>query len=347
MFTRCLVCHAPFPANETLEHMPLGTRVAFDPRRGRLWAVCTQCKRWTLAPIEERWEALEELEKRVRDQARLLSQTENISLLRDGRLEIVRVGRANMAEEAWWRYGKELLTRRKKFKTLSTAGAVGVGAAIWGGLTTGGMTFLAAWLLWDNLPSKIPDAARWLRFGGDAWRGRKACPRCGYVFRRVTYRKRENLILASSQASSPEPPSPSNLAYRCPRCGDFREGGLHLEGSEAEHTLRRVLAYHHFSGASEQRVLRATRLIQEAGSPDDLTRILLRDGKRLRDLGQTGGIALEIAANDSSEQRMLELELAELEARWKEEEELASIIDGELTPLPLLENLRRRVRGRG
>ena len=87
----------------------------------------------------------------------------------------------------------------------------------------------------------------------------------------------------------------------------------------------------------------AARLIQEAGSPEDLTRIVVRDGKRLGDLQRTGGIALEIAANESTEQRLLELELADLEAHWRREEELASIVDGELTPLPMLEALRRKV----
>jgi hypothetical protein len=27
--------------------------------RGRLWAVCSSCGRWTLAPFETRWEVLE------------------------------------------------------------------------------------------------------------------------------------------------------------------------------------------------------------------------------------------------------------------------------------------------
>ena len=340
MYQRCLVCHTPFPPNESLEHFPTAVRVAFDPSKGRLWAVCKECKRWSLAPIEERWEALDELEKIVRDRARLLSQTENISLLRAGQLEIVRVGRANLAEQSWWRYGTELAKRRKKFKTLSTAGAVGAGAAIWGGMATGAMGFVAAWILWDKLPGTIPDAARWFRFGGDVWRGRETCQRCGYVFRRVSYRRRGNLILSHRDQMEP-----TGMRYLCPRCQDHREGGLHLHGREAEHTLRRVLAYHHFEGATERTVTSATRLIQEAGSPTDLTRILLKDGKRLGDLGRTGGIALEIAANEASEQRLLELELNELEAHWQTEEELAAIIDGELTPLPLLETLRRRVAG--
>jgi len=342
MYQRCLVCHTPLPENESLEHFPLGTRIAFDPAKGRLWAVCKDCKRWSLAPIEERWEALEELEKLTRDRARLLSQTENIALLRAGPLEIVRVGKANLAEQSWWRYGSELAKRRKHYKTLSAAGAVGAGAAIWGGLTTGGLSFIAAWILWDKLPGTIPDAARWLRFGGDVWRGRTRCPKCGYTFRKVPYRQRGDLVLLHAGEMEP-----TALSYRCPRCRDFREGGLHLDGKAAEHTLRRVLAYHHFEGASERTVTGATRLIQEAGSPSDLTRILLRDGRRLADLGRTGGIALEIAANENSEQRLLELELNELEAHWEIEEELASIIDGELTPLPLLESLRRKVAGQG
>ena len=340
MYQRCLVCNTPFPPNESLEHFSLGIRVAFDPSRGRLWAVCKECKRWSLAPIEERWETLDELEKIVRDRAQLLSQTENISLLRAGPLEIVRVGRANLAEQSWWRYGTELAKRRKNYKTLSAAGAVGAGAAIWGGMATGGLSFIAAWILWDKLPGTIPDAARWFRFGGDVWRGRQQCQRCGYTFRRVSYRRRGNLILSHGAEMEP-----TGMRYRCPRCQDHREGGLQLRGREAEHTLRRVLAYHHFEGATEKTVTSATRLIQEAGTPTDLTRILLRDGKRLGDLGRTGGIALEIAANEASEQRLLELELNELEAHWETEEELAAIIDGELTPLPLLETLRRKVAG--
>jgi hypothetical protein len=283
------------------------------------------------------------LEKLVKDKARLLSQTENIALLRAEQIEIVRVGRANLAEQAWWRYGRELVRRKQTYKSLSVAGAVGVGAAIWGGMAVGGMSLLAAWILWDNIPNKIPDAARWLRFGRDAWRGRSVCPRCGNTFRHVPYKRRENLILLPSEGSADS----TALALQCPRCGDFREGGLQLRGREAEHTLRRVLAYHHFAGASERQVSDATRLIQEAGTPESLTRVLVRNGKRLGDLGQTGGFALEIAANESSEQRLLELELAELEAHWKAEEELAAIIDGELTPLPLLESLRRKVMGQG
>jgi hypothetical protein len=340
VYTRCLVCAQPFEANEQLAHMPHGTRLAFDPVRGRLWAVCRTCRRWSLTPIEDRWEALEELEKLTTDKARLLSQTDNIALLRSGPLEIVRVGRAQLSEEAWWRYGKELTSRRQKWNTLGMAGSVAAGAVMFGGWATGGMTFFAAWLLMGHGKETVRDSARWLRFGSSAWHGRERCGGCGHEIRSIAYADRSALGLFQG----PEGHG-MDVVARCPRCGAYKEGGLRLSGHDAERTLRKVFAYHHFAGASERRVVSAAKLIQEAGSPQDLTRIIVRDGRRLGDIQRTGGIALEIAVNEASEQHLLELELAELEAHWKREEELAEIVDGELTPLPMLESLRRRVTG--
>ena len=339
LFTRCLVCHAPFPLNEELEYFPTSTRVAYDAVRGRLWAVCRSCKRWSLAPIEERWEALEELEKLVTDRAKLLSQTDNVALLRAGNLDVVRVGRANLTEEAWWRYGQELTRRAAKHQRLAFIGTAAAGAAIVGGWATGGIGWLGAWLLWENAPQQVTQAARWLRYGGSAWRGTRSCARCGQVFRSIAYRDRAQVILSRGSRDS----DALSVTQRCPLCGDLGDGGLHLQGKEGEYVARRLLAYHHHTGASEQRVRSATHMIEAAGGPEDLTRIVIKEGRRLGDLQRTGAIALEIAANDTVEQRLLELELAEVEAHWEREEELASIIDGELTPLPLLESLRRKV----
>lgn len=348
MFTRCLVCQTPFPENEALEHFPRGDRIAYDPVKGRLWAVCRACKRWSLAPIEERWEALDELETIVTGdpgtrgrRAHLLSQTDNISLLKAGPLEIVRVGRANLTEESWWRYGRELRERRASYKKISLAGSVAAGAVVLGGWATGAMSLVGMWFLWGNAPEKFTEAVRWMRFGGAAWRGHTHCPNCGWIFRDVRFRQRGDLILLPEEDGG-DPV----LGLRCPQCGRHRDGGLILRDRDARRTLRRVLAYHHFDGASERRVRSATRLIEEAGTPADLTRIVVRDGKRLGDLQRTGAVALEIAANESSEQRLLELELADLETHWRHEEELASIVDGELTPLPLLEQIRLKVTGR-
>ncbi len=343
MFTHCVVCHTPFARNEELERFSTSTRVAYDAERGRLWAVCRSCKRWSLAPIEERWEALEELEKVVKDRAKLLSQTDNVALLSVGELDVVRVGRANLTEEAWWRYGRELTHRAARHQKLTFIGTAAAGAAIAGGWASGGLGWLGAWILWENAPQQLTQAARWLRFGGSAWRGSRRCTSCGTIFRSVDYRDRAHLILSPGTS----PGNALSVTQRCPACGDLDEGGLHLRGKEGDHVSRRLLAYHHHTGASERRVRSATRLIEEAGSPEDLTRLVIKEGRRLGDLQRNGAIALEIAANDTLEQRLLELELAEVEAHWQEEEELASIIDGELTPLPLMESIRRRVAGIG
>src|SRR5204863_318165 len=134
--------------------------------------------------------------------------------------------------------------------------------------------------------------------GGAAWRGTGACESCGYEFRAIRYRERHGLYLMPGTGENA-----ADVVYRCPECGQNRDGGLKLTGREGERVLRRVLAYNHFKGASEREVKSATRLIEEAGSAQNLARIVVRDGRRLGDLQRTGALGLEIAANEHAEQR--------------------------------------------
>ena len=283
MFKRCLVCHTRFPTNELLERFPTGDRIAFDPERGRLWSICRACRRWSLAPIEERWEALEELERLTHDRGQLLSKTDNIALVRAGPIDVVRVGRAGLGEEAWWRYGRELTSRRQRYRKLSLAGSVGAGAVMLGGWATGAMGFVGMWWLWGSSRDAIPAGARWLRFGSTAWRGNQVCAACGHRFRAVRFRARHGLYLLPSSAEG-DTDGPPDLVYRCPECGRHRNGGMRLTGIESQRVLRRVLAYRHHAGASEREVRSASRLIEEAGSPLKLARIVVRDGRRLADI---------------------------------------------------------------
>lgn len=341
MYQKCLVCGQGFRPNEALEHLDRGRRVAYDPARGRLWQICRSCSRWSLIPIESRWEALEELEKLVTDRGRLLSSTDNIALLRAGPLEIVRVGQARLVEEAWWRYGRELRARRERYRKLSTAGTVGAAAAIAGSWATGGMSFLAAWLIWDNAPGLVTGGARWLRFGNIAWRGTGQCGRCGRPIRSLRYRDRSRLVVTAGEDAP-------GVVLSCDRCAGSSGGtGLVLSGQEANRTLRRVLAYHHFAGASEKRVRGAARLIEVTGGPRALPARILGDRRALGDVGNLGRVALEIAVHEERERRLLTMRVAELEAHWRREEELAEITDGLLTPTPLLDSLRRRIAGSG
>lgn len=336
---RCLVCGSAFTGEHDVEHLSPAARVAFDPDRGRLWLVCDSCLRWSLVPMEDRWEALEALEREVTDRGKVLARTDRIALVKAGPLEIVRVGGANRTEEAWWRYGRELVSRKQSYGRLSMAAGLATGAVLAGGWATGGLSFIGAWWLWGYAPDTIKSGAKWLRYGSSAWRGRSECAACGHVFDRVAFRDHGGIFLLPDEREDLE------VVYRCPRCGDLDQGGLRFGSNEGSRVLRRLLAHRHFSGASEVRVKSATKLIEEAGSASRLSRLIVRDGRKLNDLQRTGGVALEIAVNESVEARLLEMEVAELEAVWRQEEELASIVDGELTPLPPLEALRRRLTG--
>jgi hypothetical protein len=122
MYRSCIFCSAPLGSNESIERFPVGRSLAFDGAKGRLWAVCPKCARWNLAPIEERWEAIEDAERLFRD-TRTQVQSENIGLakLRDG-TRLVRVGQALAGELAAWRYGESLVQRRRRY--LAVAGAM-------------------------------------------------------------------------------------------------------------------------------------------------------------------------------------------------------------------------------
>ena len=87
-----MFCNKPLGANEVVESFPVGRRLAFDAARGRLWVVCTKCRRWNLTPLEERWEAVEDCERLFRE-TRMSASTENIGIARHREgLELVRIG---------------------------------------------------------------------------------------------------------------------------------------------------------------------------------------------------------------------------------------------------------------
>src|SRR5687768_17207320 len=165
MYRSCIFCSAPLGLNESLERFPVGRSLAFNAEKGRLWAVCGRCARWNLAPIEERWEAIEDAERLFRD-TRVRVQRESIGLakLADG-TRLVRVGRALPGEVAVWRYGRTFFRRQ--------AGGMWAGGALTAGGLVGMLGFGAL-----GLP---PSAALLLLAGvGSAWgraRGRRVVQR--------------------------------------------------------------------------------------------------------------------------------------------------------------------------
>ena len=313
LITHCFFCTSSFPRNNRLEHFPLGTRVVYDSARGRLWAICPRCGGWCLAPIEERWEALEEIEKLARDRGKLLIQGENIALFEVGKLHIVRVGRAGLAEESWWRYGSELSRRRERARKTVQRGKVidalvamaVIGFPIWS---------------WSDAQSWI-NSARARTFGKIAWSGEARCARCGRPSKPVRFDDAAQIrILRSPELM---------LGLPCAHC-DFLAGG-ELSGRAATETLLRVLAYGNFTGATEDEIRTASQAIQTAGSARGLVVATTEDSPSLGSLTRTSAFALEIALNEARERALLDAEIRELDAQWQQAEELASIVDNELT----------------
>jgi len=337
LFARCIVCHKKFPENGVFGRLPPGRHLAFDPERGQLWVVCEQCGHWNLCAMEERWEALHELERLVRDRSELMAETDNIALLSAGELFLIRVGKAQLAERAWWRYGRELHRRRSRFHSARSRLAT---------YTYGAMAYLSEVvglgdddlsIGWDDAPTA--DILRWRRFGWAAWHGSVDCPYCNSSLKALRY----DLSWWVFPRIDPDT-GQTVVAVPCPRCDPWTPKKVYeIGGPEAPNVLRKILAYQHISGASRGTIQDASRVIESAGSSEAFEALVTKERRSLWGMGKTHSIALEIALNESVERRMMGLELRAIEFMWKREEELARIIDEQLTPEDVRERHFRRL----
>jgi len=318
MLTRCLTCYTPFATNEVLQDMPHARRVAFDAQRGRLWAVCGACARWTLEPIDTRWETLDTLSALITSRrVRLLRSGENISLFHCNGLDIVHVGRAGLREESWWRYGDELHAREERARKVVKRGKVIDGLIM---LAIAGIPF------WGHSnPTKWLNRARRDSFGKESWRGQSQCISCGRILHALAFKQLDRVRLESANDAI-------GVRYLCTRCDPHdTASGHHFGGVTAEHMLKRLLAWHNFAGAGESGIGSAMSLLGRYPDPPALIRDMSHQRVGIATLDQPAALALEIALNTDVEARQLANEVAALEARWREEEELASIIDRDLS----------------
>ena len=339
MYATCLFCNASLGSNEVVEGFPVGRRLAFDAANGRLWVVCRKCERWNLSPLEERWEAIEECERRFRD-TRLRVSTDNIGLARlaEG-LELVRVGPALRPEFAAWRYGDQFGRRRRRKLV-----RVGLGVGVIGGAVAGGLA------LGVSAGIGFGSGGWWI------WRGIYA----GY--RRIAYGSPEAVV-----ARVPYDEGRQVVALRRRQLGDVRlhsggqgrllisiptsnhAGTVHLLGDEAQRAAGYVLPAINWAGAERREVQEAVRLIEESRrSPADFVHDVARGasgGRRLQDLPNATRLALEMASHEESERRAMEGELALLDAAWKQAEEIAKIADNLLVP-PMVDEFLERNRAK-
>jgi hypothetical protein len=339
MYSTCIFCHLNLGTNESVEHFPVGRRLAFDAARGRLWVVCRKCERWNLSPLDERWEAIEECE-RLFTGTRTRVSTDNIGLarIRDG-LELVRIGSPQRPEMAAWRYGDQFGRRRTKHLVLTGAAiTAAVGLVVLGpatGLVAGG-----GWGIW-NVASSLNSVYRARRV-----RARLVLPGEPNVVRvRLQHLNRITLIGEGDDWALRVPFE--TRAASTPGHARFVDasGGVStvLKGEDALRVAAQLLPAINASGAKRAEVDDAVRMVGDAADPSTLFKRYATPGTflkaaRRRDTRDDGGriisrlpkevrLALEMATHEESERRALEGELALLEAAWQNAEEIAAISD--------------------
>jgi hypothetical protein len=125
------------------------------------------------------------------------------------------------------------------------------------------------------------------------------------------------------------------IGVPCDRCDPWTPDKVYrIEGEDAEFILRRVLAYQQIDGASDHMLDDASAAIRSAGSAQAFLQRAARTRGSLWRLGPTQRLALEIAMNRTAEHRLLDGEIRDLENQWRDEEEVARIVDEELNFLP-------------
>jgi hypothetical protein len=363
MYSTCLFCNGPLGANEQIASFPVGRRLAYDPARGRLWAVCTRCSRWNLSPLDERWEAIDECERLFRA-TRLRYSTDNIGLARiDEHLELVRIGPALLPEIASWRYGARL--ERHASAMANGSRRAGVLVRRGGGLHRWVARKAASALAGYATSVGLSDEAM-LRFRtfrrGDAVLARSVDEDGTPIVIRYAH-------LGAAELIRPERAAPWRLVVR------HDQGVSRLAESAGLRTAGKMLASLNFGVATNAEVHHAIAKLDEAGdregyfsrvaslamrtrwgripdAPDEgliepagnsfAERIALQLANRsFWGRGGTGSdettplfrlpavdrLALEMASNEDIERRALQGELAALADAWKEAEEIAHISD--------------------
>jgi hypothetical protein len=343
----CLFCSNPLGQNEVLEQFPVGRRLAFDAARGRLWVVCPACHRWNLTPLEERWEAIEEAERRFRD-TRLRVSTGEIGLARlpEG-LELVRVGAPQRPEIAAWRYGEQFSMRRRKQLVTGAAVLAGGGLVAVGGLAAG-----------IGVVSAI-------QIGMRAWQYAEY----GFPYSTVARLRAEDGRIVSLRRrdlseSTLHVGADGGLAFRLSHAG--RES--HVEGERARQIARKIFPGINRRGGTPEEVTRAVGRLEHAGDAERFLTATARRGERLTRavsiaelrsfenpdevrntsgllaLSTSLGLAIEMALHEEQERRAFKGELAELEAAWREAEEIGAIADSLFLP-EVVERALARLKG--
>jgi len=353
MYRSCIFCSGELGSNEAIERFPVGRTLAFDAAKGRLWAVCPKCARWNLAPIYERWEAIEDAEQLFRD-ARMRVHGENVGLarLRDGG-RLIRIGQALAGELAAWRYGREL--RRRRFRVALGDHTVRFGGA--GAMFVGGIAALPL-MVATSVLFTAGGVYRHVERHRRADRVAHRVPAAHSPTRQALHVRWRDLALARMRLGTDGRLAVSLIQTREGWAG---AGRIVVGGPAATALVGKALVQINGYGARQGDLDLALDRIAERGGPERFVRraaaekyglevpgvgygdliptlaLRRKTPERIREdrarrpfplnADQAASLAVEMALHEESERRAMEGDLAELQAAWREAEEIAAIAD--------------------
>lgn len=335
MLPGCFFCDAPLGRNDEIEGCPVGRRLAFDAARGRFWVVCPGCGRWNLAPLDDRWEAIEECERRFRASAvRVSSGQVGLARLRSG-LELVRIGHPVLPEFAAWRYGETFMRRHRRAGSRRLGGrvtlpallcatplvAAALGAA--GGAALLGAAAFAAHRLHRRAALAIPLAS-----GGTLELAEEQV-RQAELIRAENEREQWALWVG---CLPDHVPAGSQVEWSA--TGETR---ALLTGADGRAAAALILPHLNPHGGDAATVQGAVEWLQAMGGPDRALHRFARSrmvrapldniDRSLATLYPEARLALEMSLHEDEEYRALRGELTILRWAWREEERLAMIAD--------------------
>ncbi len=342
----CVFCNEPL--EEGIPEAPApGRRHAYDPHRGRLWEICPRCSRWNLVPMELRWETLEGWERAVRDEGRPVLETDRLALIRVGTGEVVRVSDPPLPDWGHWRYGDHLPRFHPARKGLLQRLLGGLPAPPLEGYDPYGLTGPMGGVGGSSGPSQwlaspFLDRATPLTLAFAAIPLAPACPSCGiplplnpWEFQEITFRTSREAASAESHLDPGAPSRPPvGVEARCAHCGER----VILPLRAARPALRLGLSIIDSGAAAREEGRRAGEALSRVGGGGELLRGLGGIGAPLGELGVVERVAVAIALDAEAEAEALELE-------WREAEEIAAIMDQELTEVEGFLRFRNRVLG--
>jgi hypothetical protein len=304
----------------------VGRRFAFDEWKSRSWVICGRCQRWNLTPLDTRLDVIASL-GRWASAGRVAATSAQVSLIRSGEYDIVRIGQPPRVEMATWRYGERIKARqRENLKVYVPVAVAVVGVGIAFNAVAGG----AMGGMMGNLHIVIQSISTGIIGNRRLTVEPPICARCGSVMvLRARHLEKARLTRAQHEDLA--------LLLTCPDC---KHEGAQLEGLAADLALRQGMTYVNLKKkkASKKKAEEAALTVERAGGAGAYLAATARAEPRLKDLKIEQAVALEMAVDEQAE-------LLELERRWHEAEEIAEIADGLLPDRGVEADLRRLKEG--